>query len=325
LGEAAFISAIPVNPNPHLGFRGNIDASWGGTENYGIYPEPIARFLSTKAINTKLLWKGVTSLKEELAYGRPVVVWVIGSMGVSTPISTQAEGVTFSLAAGEHAMTVYGYDEGGIYAANPGYGTFDYYSWATFTRSWSILGNMALSLWPASQPAISGEGVGINPAFYAYWLNNSGLELIGQPLALAFENKGKLIQYFERARLEWDSSQPLAQQISRGLLGRELTANRQGEAAFKPLSAAEIGSLDPSQQANFFGETNFYIDLDFVSFWQERGGVAVFGYPISRSFSEDGLKVQYFERARLELHSAKSGQPSSILAGLLGQEALKRF
>src|SRR4051794_35176886 len=59
LGEAAFIGAIAVNENPHLGFRGNIDGSWGGTTNYGIYAEPIARFLSTKGINTKLLWNGI--------------------------------------------------------------------------------------------------------------------------------------------------------------------------------------------------------------------------------------------------------------------------
>jgi uncharacterized protein YvpB len=43
IGEREFIQAIPLNDNPHLGYRGNIDGSFGGTWNYGIYAEPIAK------------------------------------------------------------------------------------------------------------------------------------------------------------------------------------------------------------------------------------------------------------------------------------------
>src|SRR3569623_1409625 len=39
LTEADLINNIPTNENPHLGFRGNIDNSWGGTNDYGIYAE----------------------------------------------------------------------------------------------------------------------------------------------------------------------------------------------------------------------------------------------------------------------------------------------
>lgn len=325
LTEAAFIKAIPVDDNPHLGFRGNIDASWGGTINYGIYTEPIARYLKTQGFNTKLLWNGLTSLKEEISYGRPVVVIVIGSMSAGTAFAVESEGVSFKLAAGEHAMTIYGYDAAGVYAANPGYGTYDYYSWAAFSRSWSVLGNMAMSVWPASQGNIAGETPGIDPEFYRYWLNNSGMELSGQPLALSAESNGKLSQYFERTRLEWDSRQPVAGQTGRGLLGTELTATRRAEAPFKALSATEIAGLSQADKTNLFGNTNFYIDQDFAVFWQGRGGLSFFGYPISRPFTENGLKVQYFERARLELHTRANGQTSSVLCGLLGQERLAQL
>src|SRR6476469_8846293 len=42
VSEDQFISAIAANPNPHRGFRGNINGSWGGITNYGIYAEPLA-------------------------------------------------------------------------------------------------------------------------------------------------------------------------------------------------------------------------------------------------------------------------------------------
>ena len=39
--ESVFIESIGVTENPHYGFRGDIDAAWGGYDNYGIYPEPL--------------------------------------------------------------------------------------------------------------------------------------------------------------------------------------------------------------------------------------------------------------------------------------------
>ncbi len=320
LSEWDFIRSIATNENPHLGFRGNIDNDWGGIQDYGIYPEPIARFLTTRGLKTKLLWDGIESVKEELLNGRPVVVWVIGSMEISYPVSVTSAGETsFTLAPSEHVMTLYGFDEAGVLAANPGFGTYEYYSWDSFVRSWSVLGQMALSVWPSSQPLIKDERPGIDPAFYAFWLNHSGLEIIGQPLGAAFMSNGKLVQYFERARLEWEVNQPpVDQYISRGLLGWEFVAQRRSEEPFIPLSASEIAGLSTENRANYFSATNFYLDSDFTAFWQNKGGLAAFGYPISRPFIEDGLKVQYFERAELQLYPGKHGQKSNILVGLLG-------
>src|SRR6476469_6891130 len=59
LSEWDFITNIPQNDDPHLGFRGDIDDGWGGTNSYGIYAEPIAQFLATRGLQTKLLWDGV--------------------------------------------------------------------------------------------------------------------------------------------------------------------------------------------------------------------------------------------------------------------------
>jgi uncharacterized protein YvpB len=320
LSENDFISNIPTNEDPHLGFRGYIDGDWGGTSSYGIYAEPIALFLATRGLQTKLLWDGVEQVKQEVALGRPVLVWVVGGMGYSTPFEASANGNSFLMMAYEHAMTVYGYDENGVYVADPGFGTYDYYSWATFERSWAYLGNMAMSVYPAGTTPDPAEKPGIAPQFYRYWLRNNGLELTGQPIAPAYSDSTKIYQYFERARLEYDTTLPNYQPIARGLLGQEVTESRRSEPAFHPLSALEILKITPDEVALYYPATGFVMDAGFQEFWQARGGLTIFGYPISRTFYENNLKVQYFERARFELH-IETGSPV-VMLGLLGNERL---
>lgn len=52
-----------------------------------------------------------------------------------------------------------------------------------------------------------------------------------------------------------------------------------------------------------FAETGHTLAYNFRQFYESRGGLAVFGYPISEVFVENGIPVQYFERARLEWHA----------------------
>ena len=40
--ESVFIESIGVTENPHYGFRGDIDVSWGGYDNYGVYPSRLS-------------------------------------------------------------------------------------------------------------------------------------------------------------------------------------------------------------------------------------------------------------------------------------------
>jgi hypothetical protein len=67
-----------------------------------------------------------------------------------------------------------------------------------------------------------------------------------------------------------------------------------------------------------FAETGFVVSDPFLSYWQERGGLFSYGYPISSVLSEDGLLVQYFERARFELHPENFGSPYEVLLSPLG-------
>ncbi len=62
--------------------------------------------------------------------------------------------------------------------------------------------------------------------------------------------------------------------------------------------------------------TGCYIEPWALSYWQARGGVEIFGYPIVQQQVEAGLFVQYFERARLE-----QGPGGVVQLGLVGREA----
>jgi hypothetical protein len=61
-------------------------------------------------------------------------------------------------------------------------------------------------------------------------------------------------------------------------------------------------SAEPSPGFAFFPETGHNIGLKIKRFYDTHGGLDIFGLPLTEVFQEDGLQVQYFERARFELH-----------------------
>ena len=68
----------------------------------------------------------------------------------------------------------------------------------------------------------------------------------------------------------------------------------------------------------------------FKHYWEAHGGLFVNGYPISEPFQEqnpsDGktYTVQYFQRARYELHPENAGTAYEVLLGLLGTQAAQK-
>jgi uncharacterized protein len=67
-----------------------------------------------------------------------------------------------------------------------------------------------------------------------------------------------------------------------------------------------------------FAETDMCMHGVFLGFWQAKGGVAQFGYPLTGELTEDGRTVQYTERARFELHPEFRDTPNEVLLSLLG-------
>lgn len=78
------------------------------------------------------------------------------------------------------------------------------------------------------------------------------------------------------------------------------------------------GPLAPDQI--YFPETGHFLSHGMLSYWLAFGGLPVFGYPITDEFVENGVVVQYFERARFEWHPGAWPSRYDILLGRLGSE-----
>lgn len=60
-----------------------------------------------------------------------------------------------------------------------------------------------------------------------------------------------------------------------------------------------------SDNCRYFNQTGHYVCGEFRDFFEIRGGVEIFGYPLTEAFidpTHNGLRVQYFQRARMEWH-----------------------
>jgi hypothetical protein len=158
----------------------------------------------------------------------------------------------------------------------------------------------------------------LDGTFLNYWQGHGGLPVFGYPLTPAFRENGYLVQYFERSRFELhpeNAGSPY--EVLLGQLGKERLKS-DGTIIPKP---------DTGPAANgavLFPETGYKVDGVFLAYWETHGGLAQFGYPLGPQMQEpggnSGLIVQYFERARFELHPENAGSEYEVLLTLLGVE-----
>jgi cell wall-associated NlpC family hydrolase len=83
--------------------------------------------------------------------------------------------------------------------------------------------------------------------------------------------------------------------------------------------AAPMDSGDASwQSASSTSPTGHDVAGRFQSFYDQSGGLPVFGYALSGPVYENNLFTQYFERQRFEYHPENAGTPYEVLLGRLG-------
>ncbi len=159
--------------------------------------------------------------------------------------------------------------------------------------------------------------------FEKYWNEHGGLAQFGLPRTTVYSaGKDYDAQWFERALFTYNPNNPEPYKVELQLLGAEATDNRRSEGAFKPV--AKLSG------ATYFPETSHNLTGKYLQYWQNTGGLPVYGYPLSEPFAEasksDGktYTVQYFERNRLELHPELAGTQFEIQLGLLGSEMLDK-
>ena len=149
VSEEEILGLLPRDLNPHLGFRGNVDGPYGGTDDYGVYADPIRQVLTDKGLDVQDLRGGLDEIKAQIRHGRPVIAWVTYRLQPQTPmlvVVPNDQAVT--LVPYEHTVLVVGYNRDGLWVNDPFGGTQDYYSDSEFLRSFAYLGNMALVVGP---------------------------------------------------------------------------------------------------------------------------------------------------------------------------------
>src|SRR5690349_12616138 len=87
------------------------------------------------------------------------------------------------------------------------------------------------------------------------------------------------------------------------------------------LAVSWVSVQAQTTDSRYFSETGHNVSGDFLVFYESNpNAIFLYGYPITEQFtSRDGKTVQYFQRARFELHAElPAGQ--RVLLTTLGRE-----
>jgi hypothetical protein len=166
-----------------------------------------------------------------------------------------------------------------------------------------------------------------------FWEQNGGLPVFGLPITQqreeTIEGKPFQVQWFERNRLELHPENARPYDVLLGRLGGD-RLTQQGRDWFT------FPKSEPQANCRFFPESGHNVCSEVLAAWHASGleldgrrgkseaeNLALFGLPLSDAQSEtiDGKEytVQWFERARFELHP-ENKPPYNVLLGLLGAE-----
>ena len=149
VGEMEFFTRLPRSDNPHKGFVGSPDAPPGSLppNGYGVYAGPVAETLRSFGLDAEThANKGINWLRQELAAGRPVIVW--STYGFKEqPVKTYIprDGQQVDIVQYEHTFLAVGYDTTGVAVIDPLDGLRKTIPYGEFIRGWNLLGQMAVS------------------------------------------------------------------------------------------------------------------------------------------------------------------------------------
>ena len=146
LSEAEVLDQLPLNDNPHLGFRGNVDGPTGGIQDYGVYADPILHILNSRGLRAWLVEGGLDGIKSAIARGNPVIAWVTYDGQPSTPTTANINGEKVTLVPWQHVVVVTGYNAQGVWANDPWDGQEDFYPAADMKRAMGYFGDMAIEV-----------------------------------------------------------------------------------------------------------------------------------------------------------------------------------
>jgi uncharacterized protein YvpB len=113
IDELAFFRRIPAAANPDDGFVGDVNDSWGRLppSGYGVHAGPVARVLRLYSLSA-FAYRGLAydQLRSQIAARHPVIVWVVGHVGLSKPVVMELGGRPVTVAPYEHVVLFIGYE-----------------------------------------------------------------------------------------------------------------------------------------------------------------------------------------------------------------------
>ena len=171
-------------------------------------------------------------------------------------------------------------------------------------------------MFPAIEMYLAPTGQTIQGGFLQAF-QKYGLALIGYPLTSELNEGGRTVQYFERVKMEYH---PELAAAGTPVLFTRLGANISAGSSFATVTPFRA----PPPEA-YFAQTSHSLAEPFLSFWRNNGEVELFGYPISEVIQQDGMQVQWFERARMEYHPELAAQGYAVELTLLGTHRLRQL
>ncbi len=151
-------------------------------------------------------------------------------------------------------------------------------------------------------------GHNVNGPFLSFFDRYGGIDTFGLPRTEAFVENGRLVQYFQRHRLElWPENQ-YPWQVQLTLLG---------DLVLGPAEPPMPPPTDPGRR--YYPETGHSLGPPFRQFYETHGALTVFGYPTSEPYQAGAVTVQRFQRARLEFRP-QNPPAYQVQPGLLGDE-----
>lgn len=73
----------------------------------------------------------------------------------------------------------------------------------------------------------------------------------------------------------------------------------------------------------WFPETRHYLSHGFLRFWEENGGLAIFGLPLSEEFTgPEGFTVQWLERAQFQYQPTIASNQWGVVLARIGADAM---
>ena len=167
--------------------------------------------------------------------------------------------------------------------------------------------------------------------FLTYWDTHGGLAQQGYPLSGEMSERSEVdgktytVQYFERAIFERHPENKPPYDVLLSLLGAKQLKQKW------PQGAPDTDPTLMTGTARTFPETGKTVRGIFLDYWNNNGGLAQQGYPLTNAFLESPTRttppfvVQYFERAVFELHSNSSGKPIVLLSRLGAFEYASKY